>query len=1135
MKDKIKSTDAILRRKAEELLKKKNKKTDLQLSESEPMRLIHELEVHQIELELQNEELLLARSAALESIEKYTELYDFAPTGYYTLSKEGEIIELNLLGAKMLGKERSLLKNSSFMFFISNESKSIFHHFLIKVFNSQTLENCEIKVSTFDNLKRCFYLTGIVTNNEGQCHVTAVDLTERKKLDELLQKNEERFRAITKSANDAIITINSKGIVLDWNRGAESIFGYTEEEITGKELTLIIPHHYIEQHKNGIKRIEQGESKVRSKTFELKGLHKSGNEFPIELSLSDWVIASGRYFTGIIRDITERKLAEALLEESQAKYQAIFESTGTATIIVDEDTTILMANNENYSITGYTPAELTGQKWTQFVAPESLELMLKNHYLRRKDPTLAQKKYEVRLINKKGEIHDAILDIGMIPGTGQGIVSFIDISDRKRAEVRQQLFAVILEYLNRHGEWHNLISDILKEIKSFTGFDAVGIRLREGSDYPYFVQNGFSEDFIRTEKYLCDYGKSGNIILDPSGNPYLACMCGNIISGRTDPSKSFFTEKGSFWSNRTTDLLAKTSEKDLQACTRNRCNGEGYESVALIPIRSGDKIIGLLQLNDKHQDKFTLELIKFFEEIGTSIGVAFSRMKSENKIRESEEQYRNLVENALVGVYRISFDGAIIFGNRALKNILQIYDEDFSKFNISNFYKNPTDRDELLRLLGEEREIKNFETKLITFKGENITVIINSKLEGNVLSGMIMDITSRKRMEEELLRATNKAETSDRLKSSFLANMSHEIRTPLNAIVGFSGLFTNPDLSQEKKIQYSKIIRSRSDDLLYIINDILEISRIESGNATVTKEQIVLNDILEELDMDFRQKLRQINKAHLHLVCEKPLSASQSGMITDRHIVKQVFINLIENAIKFTESGTIRFGYHLPDNNLLTCYVLDSGIGISADNQELIFENFRQAEISDRKKLYGGTGLGLSICKGSLALLGGKIWVESKPGEGAAFYFTVPFEQDAEKKTGRKHIQERKHGENAYNWTGKKLLLVEDEETNLEFLNIILEPTMAELVCAVNGQEVRNLYGNLNTFDLVLLDIRLPDANGWDLAREIKKIRPHLPVIVQTAYAMTSDRKISKEMNCDDYISKPINIELLLQMISNHI
>lgn len=245
-----------------------------------------------------------------------------------------------------------------------------------------------------------------------------------------------------------------------------------------------------------------------------------------------------------------------------------------------------------------------------------------------------------------------------------GIVQ--DITERKNAEARQRLAGRILESLNREVAGLEAIRDVVTLIKEFSGFEAVGIRLHEGDDFPYFEANGFSEGFVQAENYLCVRDKNGKQIYDSQGSPILECMCGNVLSGRTDPTLPFFTESGSFWTNSTTKLLASTRPEDLQSPVRGRCNKAGYESVALIPLRSGDQVVGLLQLNDSRPGRFTTEVIRFLEEIGASIGIALARIAA-------EEDVKNLAKFPSENpnpVLRVAKDGVLLYANAASGSLL---------------------------------------------------------------------------------------------------------------------------------------------------------------------------------------------------------------------------------------------------------------------------------------------------------------------------------------------------------------------------------------------------------------------------------------------------------------------------------
>ncbi|MCX6285685.1 MAG: response regulator [Bacteroidetes bacterium] len=542
-------------------------------------------------------------------------------------------------------------------------------------------------------------------------------------------------------------------------------------------------------------------------------------------------------------------------------------------------------------------------------------------------------------------------------------------------------------------------------------------------------------------------------------------------------------------------------------------------------------------------------IVRVMEISGITIGENFlasfidltGHKKAEYALRENEHMLRESQEVARLGSYIWDLSEDLWTSSKILDDIFGIDEKYIRSLKGWTALIHPDWQDTMHNYVVDEilGKLKRFdkEYKIINKKnGKEYWVHGLGRLELDQdnkplkLIGTITDISKRKQVEVELLKAKNKAEESDRLKSVFLANMSHEIRTPMNAIVGFAGMLSDPELSEDDRNRFSGIIQSRSDDLMHIINDLLEISRIESGNATFVKQKVFLNSVLDEMEEVFRQKLERSNKTNIRLVAEKAMFDTDSNIVTDGLILRQVLSNLIDNAVKYTESGSVRFGYNTPVNGTITFYVADTGIGISQENHHVIFEHFRQAESQDQQK-YGGTGLGLSICKGSLALLGGEIWVESSPGNGSTFFFRLPFEPDKEKNQSTGSVLDKQTVRATYNWSGKKILLVEDEQTNMDFLQIILGRTNAELIPIYNGSQLKAMYDNLDSFDLVLLDIRLPDANGWDLAKEIKSIRPGLKIVAQTAYAMSTDRKKSEEAGCDGYISKPIRKNELYQIL----
>jgi PAS domain S-box-containing protein len=388
----------------------------------------------------------------------------------------------------------------------------------------------------------------------------------------------------------------------------------------------------------------------------------------------------------------------------------------------------------------------------------------------------------------------------------------------------------------------------------------------------------------------------------------------------------------------------------------------------------------------------------------------------------------------------------------------------------------------------------------------------------------IRDITAIKKTETDLRNAIEKAQESDRLKTAFLQNMSHEIRTPMNAIMGFSNLLAHNFDDKDKLRKFSRIISQRCNDLLEIINGILDISQIESGQLAVNMEEFDPGELCSELSSFFKEYQQKIGKQHIDF------SLNSSGLvpgkiITDKIKLKQIFINLISNAFKFTQSGKIEGGCKLDENKAVVFYVSDTGIGIPPDKHNVIFERFIQLK-QDPEKNTDGTGLGLSIVKGMLDLLGGEIFLESEINRGSTFTFTIPL-----KKSGYQpeKLVMSKVEEN-YDPDNQTILIVEDDTYNSEYLKEVLTYAGFNVVQAFNGREAieKALIRNVN---LVLMDIRLPDINGYTALKQIRNQNPDLKIIAQTAYASHEDKLKALKKGFDDYISKPVKQDLLLSVI----
>lgn len=390
---------------------------------------------------------------------------------------------------------------------------------------------------------------------------------------------------------------------------------------------------------------------------------------------------------------------------------------------------------------------------------------------------------------------------------------------------------------------------------------------------------------------------------------------------------------------------------------------------------------------------------------------------------------------------------------------------------------------------------------------------------------------ARDRAERNLQEAKEKAEESDRLKSAFLANMSHEIRTPMNAILGFTELITMPNskLNEEERRQYVSLIHNSGNNLLHLINDIIDISKLEAGQLKIIYKECNLKELFANLVSSYQEIKKQKGKSQLDIRINKTAETSNITIKTDPLRLQQVLSNLIDNALKFTDSGYIEFGYEITTSNQLEFYVKDTGIGIDPVQKENVFGRFMKLD-EDKTKVYRGAGLGLAICKSIVELLNGRIWLESQKNRGSTFSFTLPFSQVAETTEHAPLI-----ASSEYNWMDKTILIAEDEPANFFYIQEVLKKTNASVLKAQNGLEAVQVMQENEHVDLVIMDLKMPVMNGYDATKKIREFNKEVPIISQTAYAMNEEKENALKTGLNDYITKPIKPEKLLAILNKYI
>ncbi len=508
-------------------------------------------------------------------------------------------------------------------------------------------------------------------------------------------------------------------------------------------------------------------------------------------------------------------------------------------------------------------------------------------------------------------------------------------------------------------------------------------------------------------------------------------------------------------------------------------------------------------------------------------------------LHREREYLEALLENMPFYIFFTDKQHRYIRVNSLMAKLLRVsHPDQAAGKNIHDFFSKRVSR----KMLEEDRSIletgEPIINRIIYFEDEGVDGFwmeknkIPIRDERGVITmivGIYKDVSDMMKIENELKKARDRAQVSDRLKTSFLANMSHEIRTPMNGILGFTNLLRDPDLTGEQKDLYLKHIDNSSNQLLHIIDDIIDISKIESGQLKITNRPVRINAILDEVYSSFFHRIRGDAKGQKKVAfnLKKGEKSHDFTIVTDDYRLRQIINNILDNAIKFTKEGQIIFGYTTRNNRYIEFYVCDTGVGIPAGKTDIIFDRFGQVS---NKKLYqpSGTGLGLPISKSLVNLMGGEMWVDSTEGKGSTFFFTLPLVIEAAVEELQDPISNK-----TYNWSNKRILVAEDEELNWLFIKEMLRKTGAEILRAKDGKEVLVIAKKL-VLDVILMDIKMPEMNGIEATRQIRTFNREIPIIAQTAYVMAEEKEESMQAGCNHFVTKPLDRTIVMELIDSY-
>jgi PAS domain S-box-containing protein len=889
--------------------------------------------------------------------------------------------------------------------------------------------------------------------------------------EEKLTEIKRRYSELMEQTRDVIFVLSNQGIIVSLNHAFEHITGWQLEECIGKPLTRLL-------HPDDVTLVEERISNILNgsinQELELRIKKKSGVYLYSEI-LSSPQVDNGKIIgiLGIGRDITDRKMTEAALLESEERFKAL-SKMGHEALMIHDKGIILDANPAFASLTGSSsPDDLVGKNGFEVIpfVPGSKKIVA-DHMLRESSDS-----YDIELLDanqKRIPFETGSAEV-FYRGNKARLVYMRDITDRKRTD----------EALIRERTLLRTLVDLLPAL--------IYVKDRESR---FLVANNACAKFMKTS-------------------------VSQELIGKTD--KDFYLPQAA--AEFRSDELKVLAGDPLINKEEQSTSADGITKTILttkVPLRDIDgKITGL---------------------VGTSIDITDAK-RVEESLRISEENFRVLFdENPFPTVLSEMPSGKIAFVNKKLSELMGRDQKDIlgKTANELDLLTEPDDLEKLTSLIACQGFVDNVEVDKVYPNGEHGTDLIFMRLL--IINGkqycltVIQDITERKHAEQAVIKAREKAEESDRLKSAFLANMSHEIRTPMNGILGFAELLKNKLLTGEEQNKYINIIEKSGSRMLNILNDLIDISKIESGQMNVTISDCNVNEQTEFIYNFFKP---EVEGKGISLSLKNGLPPDDAIVRTDREKIDTVLTNLIKNAIKFTEKGSIEFGYvlkHASESAELEFFVKDSGVGVTQQLKKVIFERFRQGSESLARN-YEGAGLGLSISKSFVEMIGGKIWVEDNSDNyhnktGSIFYFTIPYKPKPVEKADAGHVVPGRKEEFAIK--SLNILIAEDDESSELLMSRALRTIGKKILKVRTGVAAVQACRSNNEIDLIMMDIKMPEMDGYEATRQIRQFDKKVIIIAQTAYAQMGDSEKAIVAGCNDYISKPINKDELMTIIEKY-
>jgi PAS domain S-box-containing protein len=987
------------------------------------------------------------------------------------------------------------------------------------------------------------------------------------------------LKQLTESITDVFFAFDDELKFIYWNAASEKFTGVLSNDVIGKSLYEVFPRTpEIEKAELLYKQVLN----AKMPASEIITFEHNKNLLSIEIN----AYPTNYGMSVLVKDISKQVEAEKELKESKEKFKSLFDFSNDGIFIHSKDGKLLDVNQRACDMLGYSKEELLSVQ-TINLHPEELKKNAKQAV--KKLLTEGHVIFENQFIRADGTVIDVEISSGIIDtisGQIKGVVR--DISERKKTEkIIREATQALKESEERLAGFMNSASDTFYLLDSSLNFveinnaalevvkkrrdEVIGKNIIEivpdvlesgryekhlevlKTGVPYVIEHFIPHPVFGEKHFILKSFKVGQLlgviaydITERKKTEKALEESRNILNQIHENYKSFFNTIDEFLfvlddlgniihANDTVykrlgysrdELIGKPVliihpvDRQIEAARIVKEMLEGKAEYCPVPV---------ITKNGRNIPVETRVNLGFWDGKPAIFGVT----KDISKLRFSEEKFSKVfyLNPSACGLSDL-ITGRYVEVNDAFCRIFEFtIDEVIGRTAMEMGIFHGNTRDVLLSKADGEGRIINAEAVLYTKKGNTKNVILSAEnisvQDKNYRYTVVHDITKLKQTEQELILAKEKAEESDRLKTAFLHNMSHEIRTPLNAMMGFTGMLSSYFNNKEKLLHFSKIIEKRGNDLLDLIDGLLDIAKIESGQLPIYLETFNLTAFLKELEGFFSDYQKQVSKQKIEFKITSSFGELNLFITTDQLKLKQILTNLIVNAFRFTNSGHIEVSCSFEKENYLLFSVADTGIGIAKEKHSEIFMRFMQAsyEIS---RLYGGTGLGLAIVQGLVTLLNGRIWLESEPDKGSTFYFSIPVELAHEK--GQELEAAFEEVRPLIN-NNAKILIVEDDFYNSEFLSEVLTSENFTVIHTEFGLKAVEIVASQN-IDIVLLDIRLPDIHGYEVVNLMKEKKPKISIIAQTAYATHSAYIEAIESGCDDYISKPIKTDILFEKIN---